>query len=48
MVRQVRTRVVVGSVLLLAAAADAHRIIESGHAGGKVVLDLTGAALSRR
>jgi NADPH2:quinone reductase len=33
---------VLSHVLPLAAAADAHRIIESGHAGGKVVLDLTG------
>ena len=35
-------RPVVSHVLPLAAAADAHRIIESGHAGGKIVLDVTG------
>ena len=33
----------ISHVLALAAAADAHRIIESGHAGGKIVLDVTGA-----
>jgi len=28
-------------VLPLAAAAEAHRILETGHAGGKIVLDVT-------
>ena len=37
-------RPVVRRVLPLGAAADAHRIIESGHAGGKIVLDVTGAS----
>jgi NADPH:quinone reductase len=37
-------RPVVSHVLPLAAAAEAHRIIESGHAGGKVVLDVAGAS----
>jgi hypothetical protein len=30
-------------LLPLTAAADAHRIIETGHAGGKVVLELVSA-----
>jgi NADPH:quinone reductase-like Zn-dependent oxidoreductase len=33
---------VVSHVLPLTAAAEAHRIIESGHAGGKVVLEIPG------
>jgi NADPH:quinone reductase-like Zn-dependent oxidoreductase len=33
---------VVSHVLPLTAAAEAHRIIESGHAGGKVVLEISG------
>jgi NADPH:quinone reductase-like Zn-dependent oxidoreductase len=37
-------RPVVRHVLPLAAAADAHRIVESGHAGGKIVLEVTGAS----
>jgi NADPH:quinone reductase-like Zn-dependent oxidoreductase len=28
-------------VLPLDAAAEAHRILENGHAGGKIVLDVT-------
>jgi NADPH2:quinone reductase len=35
-------RPVVSHVLPLTAAAEAHRIVESGHAGGKVVLELSG------
>jgi NADPH2:quinone reductase len=35
-------RPVVSHVLPLTAAAEAHRIIESGHAGGKVVLEIPG------
>ncbi len=35
-------RPVVSQVLPLAAAAEAHRIMEDGHAGGKIVLDVTG------
>lgn len=35
-------RPVVSHLLPLTAAADAHRIVESGHAGGKVVLELSG------
>ena len=38
---------VVSHVLPLCAAADAHRIIESGHADGKVVLEVTGAGQPR-
>jgi len=30
-------------VLPLAAAAKAHRILEDRHAGGKIVLDVTGS-----
>jgi NADPH:quinone reductase len=33
-------RPVVSHVLPLAAAAEAHRILEGGHAGGKIVLDI--------
>jgi NADPH2:quinone reductase len=36
-------RPVVRHVLPLAAAAEAHRILESGHPGGKIVLDVTGS-----
>lgn len=36
-------RPVISHVLPLAAAADAHRILESGHAGGKIVLDIAGS-----
>jgi NADPH:quinone reductase len=35
-------RPVVSQVLPLAAAAEAHRMVEDGHAGGKIVLDVTG------
>jgi NADPH:quinone reductase len=35
-------RPVVSHVLPLAAAAEAHRMVEGGHAGGKIVLDVTG------
>ena len=35
-------RPVVSHVLPLAAAAEAHRILEGGHAGGKIVLDVAG------
>ena len=35
-------RPVVSHVLPLAAAAEAHRILERRHAGGKIVLDVTG------
>jgi NADPH2:quinone reductase len=34
---------VISHVLPLAAAAEAHRILEDGHAGGKVVLDVAGS-----
>jgi NADPH2:quinone reductase len=34
-------RPVVSQVLPLAAAAEAHRMVEDGHAGGKIVLDVT-------
>jgi len=34
-------RPVISHLLPLAAAAEAHRILERGHAGGKIVLDLT-------
>lgn len=37
-------RPVISHVFPLAAAARAHRIIESGHAGGKIVLDLSDGA----
>ena len=33
-------RPVVSHVLPLGAAAEAHRILEGGHAGGKIVLDV--------
>jgi NADPH2:quinone reductase len=33
---------VISHVLPLDAAAEAHRILENGHAGGKIVLDVTG------
>jgi NADPH2:quinone reductase len=36
-------RPVISHVLPLAAAAQAHRIIEGGHAGGKIVLDVAGS-----
>jgi len=36
-------RPLVRHVLPLVAAADAHRMIETGHVGGKIVLDMTGA-----
>ena len=36
-------RPVISYVLPLAAAAQAHRIIEGGHAGGKIVLDVAGS-----
>ena len=36
-------RPVVSHVLPLAAAAEAHRILEGGHAGGKIVLDVAGS-----
>jgi NADPH:quinone reductase len=39
-----RLHPVVSHVLPLAAAADAHRLVESGHAGGKIVLEVTGPA----
>ena len=35
-------RPVISHVLPLEAAAEAHRIIEAGHAGGKIVLDVAG------
>jgi hypothetical protein len=41
-------RPVVSHVLQLAAAAGAHRIIESGHAGGKIVLDVADLGSDRR
>jgi NADPH2:quinone reductase len=37
-------RAVVRHVLPLSAAADAHRILESGHPGGKIVLEVAGAS----
>ena len=36
-------RPVVSHMLPLAAAAEAHRILEGGHAGGKIVLDVAGS-----
>jgi NADPH2:quinone reductase len=36
-------RPVISHVFPLAAAAEAHRILENGHAGGKIVLDVTGS-----
>ena len=36
-------RPVISHVLPLAAAAQAHRILERRHAGGKIVLDVTGS-----
>ena len=35
-------RPVISHVLPLGAAAEAHRILEGGHAGGKIVLDVAG------
>jgi len=35
-------RPVISQVLPLAAAAEAHRILERGHASGKIILDVTG------
>jgi NADPH:quinone reductase-like Zn-dependent oxidoreductase len=34
---------VISHVLPLAAAAEAHRILEGGHVGGKIVLDVAGS-----
>ena len=39
-------RPVISHVLPLDAAAEAHRILENGHAGGKIVLDVTGSLRS--
>ena len=36
-------RPVISHLLPLAAAAQAHRILENGHAGGKIVLDVAGS-----
>ena len=36
-------RPVVSHMLPLAAATEAHRILEGGHAGGKIVLDVAGS-----
>ena len=36
-------RPVISHVLPLAAVAEAHRILEDGHAGGKIVLDIAGS-----
>jgi NADPH2:quinone reductase len=36
-------RPVISYVLPLDAAAEAHRILEAGHAGGKIVLNVTGS-----
>src|SRR6185312_3648816 len=36
-------RPVISHMLPLDAAAEAHRILEAGHAGGKIVLDVTGS-----
>ena len=36
-------RAVISHVLPLDAAAEAHRILENGHAGGKIILDVTGS-----
>ena len=36
-------RPVISHLLPLAAAAQAHRILEDGHAGGKIVLDVAGS-----
>ena len=41
-------RPVVSHMLPLAAAAEAHRILEGGHAGGKIVLDVTGSSRHSR
>jgi NADPH:quinone reductase len=42
MLRAGRLHPVVSHVLPLAEAADSHRLVESGHAGGKIVLEVTG------
>jgi NADPH:quinone reductase len=36
-------RPIISHVLPLAAAAAAHRILEGRHAGGKIILDVTGS-----
>jgi NADPH:quinone reductase len=36
-------RPVISHLLPLEAAAEAHRILETGHTGGKIVLDITGS-----
>jgi NADPH:quinone reductase-like Zn-dependent oxidoreductase len=36
-------RPVISHVLPLGAAAEAHRILEDRHAGGKIVLDVAGS-----
>ena len=37
-------RPVIRHVLPMAAAAEAHRILEGGHAGGKIVFDVTSSS----